>query len=335
MKITNFIALHCIPLLHFTSPTTTIIYHHLLVRTKNNAVGHNLGLGHSGIKYNGYGDRQGFMGFHGSDRKCYNPAKSYNLGWYSKQVESFNPLDNNDSNNDSNSNSNQYNPVRTVVLNGVSDYGQNLDALIILRLEQPSTHIHGDGTKHRDYYIGYNRKDGINAGTDMDGDRVTIVRKEAAAGVYGASTMLASLEVGESYQFHNFDGQKHRTVEVSFVRREHGLRDAVVEIRDVANLPPTHAPTEAPITNQNENNGIDSGKCEDRSGAFRWSNKKGKPTKKKRNCKWIAKRGRCHKKILIDLRADDSSSDSNSSSKSAVQKTSFWKVCPESCQRCG
>jgi hypothetical protein len=167
-------------------------------------VGHNLGLAHSGETNQGeYGDRTGFMGASvgGDDhRMCYNPQKSYQLGWYKDKTKSINPLDG------KNGKSNEYN----FVLNGVSDYmgSNNKNGLIALRLEQTS--------REQDYYVGFNRDVGITEDISEDANMVTIARKEEGAPEkYGQSTKIASLNRGEKYVIENFNGEQ-RAVEIAF-----------------------------------------------------------------------------------------------------------------------
>lgn len=181
-------------------------------------------LGHSGEgSSNGteaYLDQQGIMGIsYGKDdqRLCYNPAKSYQLGWYDDKVKTINPLarDSDDSIGQTG--------MSLFTMNGVSDYEKNDDALIVLRLEQ--------NTSGKDFYIGYNRKDGINIDTPEDGDKITIVRKEEGLpDEFGASTKVASLEPGESHVIEDYDETGSR-VKISFI----GLRDgnATIKVADV------------------------------------------------------------------------------------------------------
>ena len=56
-------------------------------------------------------------------------------------------------------------PVTRVVLNGVVDYGKNPDAFSTVRLEEID--------KETDYYLGYNRKAGMNSDTSEDMDTLT------------------------------------------------------------------------------------------------------------------------------------------------------------------
>jgi len=158
-------------------------------------VGHNLGLDHSGIDGKGkYADRMGYMG--SSDRredtrKCYNPAKSYQLGWYSDKVKSVNPLNGKG--------------TRQFLLNGISDYKKNENALVGLRLNQIS--------QDESYFVGFNRADGINKDTDRETkDQVFIVRKSGLPEDRGLSWRVGALKLGQSHEIENFDGVRNITV---------------------------------------------------------------------------------------------------------------------------
>lgn len=84
------------------------------VSAQMHEIGHNLNLAHSGLPNDSaYADKSGMMGFSYNDEggpiQCYNPAKSFQLGWYSKQTLSIDPLD-------------YIDEPKTFILNGVSDY---------------------------------------------------------------------------------------------------------------------------------------------------------------------------------------------------------------------
>jgi len=161
-------------------------------------VGHNLDLAHSGEPGEGeYGDATGYMGGSSSaadNRMCYNPQKSYQLGWYDDQVATINPLDGQGR--------------REYTLNGVDDYGRDSGNLIVLRLRQTSL--------DQDYYIGYNKATGINRNSGEDQDSVTVIRKEyGAPDQYGQSTKLAGLSPGQRALITDYNGSG-RTVQVAF-----------------------------------------------------------------------------------------------------------------------
>ena len=210
-------------------------------------VGHNLGLAHSGENEPGenltpkYSDQSGMMGSSYSDddtSMCFNPAKNYQLGWYDDKVQTIDPLVSEDNND---------NAMRLFTLNGVSDYDYDYDndknALIVLRLEQTASL----GQLLPDYYIGYNRKDGINKDTKEDPNMVTIVRKEGNAvgpKEYGQSMKVGKLSLGQSYTIENFNNEDGRDVEIKFIGMLDG-RDATIEVIDVKNYNEhEHAPEE-------------------------------------------------------------------------------------------
>ena len=56
-----------------------------------------------------------------------------------------------------------------------------------------------------DYYIGFNRQIGINAGTQEAGNQVTIQRRNTGTG-YAVSTLVAKLSAGGTYTIPNFRG---------------------------------------------------------------------------------------------------------------------------------
>jgi len=161
-------------------------------------VGHNLDLAHSGEPDQGeYGDATGYMGGSSSAddyKQCFNPQKSYQLGWYEDQVATINPLDGQGR--------------QEYTLNGVDDYGRNSGNLIVLRLRQTSL--------DQDYYIGYNKATGMNQDSGEDRDHVTVVRKEyGAPDQYGQSTKVAGLSPGQRVLITDYNGSG-QTVQVAF-----------------------------------------------------------------------------------------------------------------------
>ena len=130
----------------------------------------------------------GRVGLEDDRRLCYNPQKSYQLGWYADKVKTIDPVNTNGP------------VIREFVLNGVSDYKLNNDALVVLRLEQKSM--------KQDYYVGFNRAQGINNDTTEEANMVTIVRKEWGIPEQpGQSTRIATLQKpGKGYVIENFNG---------------------------------------------------------------------------------------------------------------------------------
>jgi len=188
------------------------------VSAQMHEVGHNLGLGHSGEVGGGdYGDLTGMMGGAvGTDdiQRCYNPQKNFQLGWYDDKTTTINPLDGTTS-------------YREFTLNGISDYNRNNNALIALRLSQVSM--------LQDYYVGFNRAEGINKGTSEDRNMVTIVQKEKGGPrEYGQSIKVASLNPGDRHIIENFNGD--RNIQIVFVGLKNG--DAKILVIDNDDPPP-------------------------------------------------------------------------------------------------
>ncbi len=189
-------------------------------------VGHNLGLGHSGENGEGeYNDVTGFMGappLQDDLQMCYNPQKSYQLGWYDDKVESINPLDGVGK--------------REYILNGVANYQKNNNALVVLRLEQ--SQLQTSLQVQQDFYVGFNHAKGINAQVAEDKDKVTIVRKDyGMPDQYAQSTKVASLSPGERATLENFNGE--RDVEIKFIGITNG--DAKIIVNDPS-LPAPNPP---------------------------------------------------------------------------------------------
>jgi hypothetical protein len=188
------------------------------VSAQMHEVGHNLGLSHSGERGEGlYNDKTGYMGFSyalDDQSMCFNPAKNFQLKWYSDQAKTVNPLIKKGA------------AVRTYKLNGVSDYLKDPEAFVVLRLEQTK------GGSQKDYYIGFNRKDGMNKDTGEDENTVTIVRKEnGGPDDYGQSMKEAALKIGFSYIIPKFNDE--RDVEIRYVAGGFQNKFAMIEIIDI------------------------------------------------------------------------------------------------------
>jgi len=197
------------------------------VSAQMHEVGHNLGLSHSGEKGEGvYSDKTGFMGFSyelDDQSMCFNPAKNFQLKWYSDQTKTINPLIKKGA------------AVQTYKLNGVSDYLKDPEAFVVLRLVQ--TH----GGFQKDYYIGFNRKDGMTRDTGEDENTVTIIQKEVGGpDDYGQSTKVAALKIGFSYIIPKFNDE--RDVEIRYVAGGYENKFAMIEIIDIErqNANPIH-----------------------------------------------------------------------------------------------
>jgi hypothetical protein len=111
---------------------------------------------------------------------CFNPVKSFQLGWYSDQTKTLDP------------------PTTghfRANMNGVDDYGKDKSKLIVVKIN--------DGSKGRDYYIGYNHADGINSGT-VEGGNMVWVGWRPQGNAYMESKLLKNLNPYDTYSISNF-----------------------------------------------------------------------------------------------------------------------------------
>ena len=158
-------------------------------------MGHNLGLMHFGEGNDSYGDESGVMGYsysgHEGPKMCFNPAKSWQLGWYDDQCVEIYPQ----------------NQPWTGKLAGVANYNPNAqDESVILKLEDASN----------DWFIGYNLATGFNSQTQQAQNKVTVVQESPDDNFpsYKISTLVAELDVGDTYTIKNYYGHEDVTVAV-------------------------------------------------------------------------------------------------------------------------
>lgn len=146
-------------------------------------IGHNLGLSRSNMGDNQlYGDTTGVMGYVYKGKtnalKCFNAAKSYQLGWYDTTDVDHHALDGKSEN---------------FELTSVIDYGDT-GGDVVIRLGY-------------DYYIGYNRAGDFNSDTNVGRNEVHLVKKNGG-GPYNpgqSSSHITTLEAGDVYGW-NIDG---------------------------------------------------------------------------------------------------------------------------------
>eukprot|EP00535_Pseudo-nitzschia_heimii_P006033 CAMPEP_0197181834 /NCGR_PEP_ID=MMETSP1423-20130617/5994_1 /TAXON_ID=476441 /ORGANISM="Pseudo-nitzschia heimii, Strain UNC1101" /LENGTH=704 /DNA_ID=CAMNT_0042632159 /DNA_START=286 /DNA_END=2397 /DNA_ORIENTATION=- len=196
-------------------------------------IGHNLGMDHAG-EFRVRDDTVGYMGFSYDDYNgplmCFNPANSFYLGWYQEQTASYDAYDSGTG--------------RLFTLNGISDYKpENAGTgesrrLVILRLTQSS--------RDWDYYIGYNRRKGINSGTDEDGNEILIVQKTGpAAGSFRTVKVGTLSAIGETFEIEDYNSD--RSVFLTFEERKTRGRDIIIRVSTVMpSMPPSLAPTFVP-----------------------------------------------------------------------------------------
>jgi len=174
-------------------------------------VGHNFGLDHSG-EYDGdevnqeYGDQTGYMGLtvnlDDGPAMCFNPAKSWQLGWYKDKAYEIDIM------------SEISNKATSFTLNGVVDYGDTTtDRYIVVRLV--------------DFFIGFNRAESFNDGVQEAANQVTIVENVGLAEYESKSKLVSKLSVGDSYRIALTDKV---SIDVEYVSISDS-KDAVIEIK--------------------------------------------------------------------------------------------------------
>jgi len=268
------------------------------VSAQMHEVGHNLGLAHSGHNGDAYGDQSGMMGYsYFSDdgpQMCFNPAKSYQLGWYDDQQASIDPSLNGGS--------------HAYTLNGAADYKSNPDALVTLRLE-----LNGGG----DYYVGYNRAVGPNSGTQEAQNKVVIVKKSGGPYNYGESDLVASLSSSQSWSISNWNGNEGVDVTVTVDGTIGGsVQDAKIVVTSTATklVDETEQPTESPITKPTQ---APNPTCKDKK-KFVWKEIDGEKIKKKCSS-WVPKQLKKNEKFC---------------KKKTSQGIKIREHCPSACGLC-
>ena len=189
---------------------------------------------------------------------CFNPAKNYQLGWYVEQQKFLNPLtDILDRKSDTKN-------AREYILNGVDDFqfGRegSQDKLVVLRLKQQHSREH--------FYLGFNRKTGMNSGAVENANEVIIVKKTGDPIEYGQSWKVATLsKMGDLYTISHFNDS---SFDVSIELISVIGKDAKVKIS---------------VTNSSPCNQVKD------SNTLRFKNRR------KRNCAWVSrlKHRRCRK----------------------------------------
>jgi len=154
----------------------TIVIHEL---------GHNLGFDHSSYKKEEYGDEVGVMGYGNTmddDRKCFNAVKSWELGWYSAAHKTLDP----------------FNFVFNGQIVGFAEFDKREERHAIIKISG-----HNDDN---DYFVSFNRKVGINAGSTVDGDKVIVHSNNEKKRTAIVSSKETALSAGGSFTIDNFGG---------------------------------------------------------------------------------------------------------------------------------
>jgi hypothetical protein len=136
---------------------------------------------------------EGMMGISYSEDEgpemCFNTAKSWQLGWYSDKRKTINVLSQGSF---------------TGSLVGIDDYASAGDnEYVTIKIENGQV----------DLFIGFNRKTGINSGTQEASNKVT-VQSQNGDGGYGKSKLLAELGSGDNYRMTNHRGNNLLIIKV-------------------------------------------------------------------------------------------------------------------------
>eukprot|EP00548_Thalassiothrix_antarctica_P016216 CAMPEP_0194194290 /NCGR_PEP_ID=MMETSP0154-20130528/75503_1 /TAXON_ID=1049557 /ORGANISM="Thalassiothrix antarctica, Strain L6-D1" /LENGTH=954 /DNA_ID=CAMNT_0038918707 /DNA_START=30 /DNA_END=2890 /DNA_ORIENTATION=- len=198
--------------------------------------GHNLGMAHSGgLNGQTYTDHTCMMGnpLYSDDvgRMCYNPAKSYYIGWYSEGIVDFDP-----------SVEDQWSGT----LMGVGqwkDYNSNeRPHPVVVKIET------GTST---DYFVGFNRAAGANADNDEADDLVTIIETGNNGESYSQSFLKGYIGTGQAYTFTNWqDSGQDLVIYVENIDITSNPGTAQVTISTDGTQVPTPAPTPLAGCNQ-------------------------------------------------------------------------------------
>lgn len=160
-------------------------------------------------------------------KMCFNPVKSWQLGWYSNRRKDLNPT--------------TEAPYQTTMV-GVAGYGTAAsNDMVLVRIGNAQT----SGGITYDFYVGYNAQHGINSDTKEGQNRLTVTRREAGT-AYKVSELMAKLDVGGTYKLGNFRGSGKDLI-IKFKTRTSGLEKAVLEVYfdGLQGTYPTQAPTSA------------------------------------------------------------------------------------------
>jgi len=144
--------------------------------------GHNFGFMHSGKGTDSYADRTCLMGdpLYGDDTgpMCFNPAKSWMLGWYPGGLATYDPS--------------TFPDRGSVMYNkfiGVGEWSSTSPETVVVKIEMGE----------KDLFVGFNRKAGANSGNVEFSDEVTVIEAKTTTNRSGQSWIKAHLKTSETY----------------------------------------------------------------------------------------------------------------------------------------
>eukprot|EP00548_Thalassiothrix_antarctica_P008347 CAMPEP_0194131402 /NCGR_PEP_ID=MMETSP0152-20130528/2184_1 /TAXON_ID=1049557 /ORGANISM="Thalassiothrix antarctica, Strain L6-D1" /LENGTH=480 /DNA_ID=CAMNT_0038826173 /DNA_START=24 /DNA_END=1462 /DNA_ORIENTATION=- len=193
-------------------------------------IGHNLNLAHSGEGNNEYDDQSGMMGYsYSSDEgpvMCFNGPKSYQLGWFPN--------------------------YQTDVADSAPFYWKG--ALIgTANRDQAATCNPGDycdtivfrliPENGNEYYVAFNRKDGINSGVREGANQVMITNRSRGTS-FGPSLIFQKMNANSVYTIQNFGSEGDLTVTVDDIVLNQGSRsyaEVTIQFGEIDTPSPTAA----------------------------------------------------------------------------------------------
>ena len=116
-------------------------------------------------------------------RMCFNPAKSWQLGWYSNKAITYYPTC----------------TTVTYQVGGIIDYSVSSVPNVLVKLEQASSF---------DFYLTYNARASFNSDTQEGGNQVVIVLQGREGAGYSSSRLEAKLSPGARYVIQNFNNKR-------------------------------------------------------------------------------------------------------------------------------
>ena len=201
------------------------------VSAQMHELGHNIGLAHSGMGTDPYGDRSGMMGYsyksNDAPEMCFNAAKSWQLGWYGEKSITFLPQADQ-----------KYEYFGTI--GSIVDFVDN-DEDVLIRIHQPSATL--------DYYLFYNAAKGFNKSTMAWRDKVLITSKDRRSEA-NPSTLVAAMMTGDSFVLKNFNKQDGETLTVRIKSIDY--TNSIVDLSIVLSGPSVPSPTESPTEHPTE-----------------------------------------------------------------------------------